>query len=210
MKRSIATGLALAALCASAGISLAADPPAAPAPAPTPASAPAKPAPATDALPMVPAAKPGVFTATKKGAGYHLVVTGHKFSTRADIEKYLAYRAAEQTMADKASWFTFVETRSKTDTAAVPKRDPAGLRYSFRMDYFRPVWRYKVKGSPAWKSWSPFAGAAFITDDPKTITDFEVSADIVLHKGQMDDANPLAFEAGAVSDLLINQVSPPE
>jgi hypothetical protein len=37
-----------------------------------------------------------------------------------------------------------------------------------------------------------------------------VSADIVLHKGQMDDANPLAFEAGAVSDLLINPVSPPE
>ena len=207
MKRKFGIGLVLAALCASAGISLAADPPpAAQAPAPAkPAAAP------SDNLPMVPAAKPGVFTATKKGAdGYHLVVAGHKFSTRADIEKYLAYRAAELTMAQKASWFTFVESRTKADTAPVPKRDPAGLRYSFRMDYFRPVWRYKTKGSPAWKSWSPFAGAAFITDDPKSITDFEVSADIVLHKGQMDDANPLAFEAGAVSDLLINQVSPPE
>jgi hypothetical protein len=209
MKRSIATGLALAALCASMGFCLAAEPATAPASAP----APAKPATqaSSDTLPMVPPAKPGVFTATKKGAtGYHLVVAGHKFSTRADIEKYLAYRAAELAMADKASWFTFVESRSKTDTAAAPKRDPAGLRYSFRMDYFRPVWRYKTKGSPAWKNWSPFAGAAFITDDPKTITDFEVSADIVLHKSQMDDANPLAFEAGAVSDLLINQVSPPE
>lgn len=207
MKRSLATGLALAALCASAGISLAADPP-------TPASTPAKPAPAqasADNLPMVPPAKPGVFTATKKGADrYHLVVAGHKFSTRNDIEKYLAWRAADLTMEQKASWFTFVETRAKTDTAPVSKRDPAGLRYSFRMEYFRPVWRYKTKASPAWKSWSPFAGAAFITDDPKSITDFEVSADIVLHKGQMDDANPLAFEAGAVSDLLINQVSPPE
>jgi hypothetical protein len=205
MKRSIATGLALAALCASVGISLAAE---APAPAPKPASAPA---PAADNLPMVPPAKPGVFTATKKGAdGYHLVVAGHKFTTRSDIEKYLAYRAAELTMEQKANWFTFVESRTKTDTAPVPKRDPAGLRYSFRMDYFRPVWRYKTSGSPAWKSWSPFAGAAFISDDPKTITDFEVSADIVLRKGPMDDANPLAFEAGAVSDLLINQVSPPE
>jgi hypothetical protein len=166
---------------------------------------------AQDQAPEVPAAKPGVFTATKKGAnGYHLVVAGHKFSTRADIEKYLAWRAADLTMEQKASWFTFVETRAKGDSAPVAKRDPAGLRYSFRMDYFRPVWRYKVKGSPAWKGWSPFTGAAFITDDPKTITDFEVSADIVLHKGQMDDANPLAFEAGAVSDLLINQVSPPE
>jgi hypothetical protein len=171
MKRSIGTGLAFAALCASIGICFAADPSA------TPASAPAKPAQASsDTLPMVPPAKPGVFTATKKGADrYHLVVAGHKFTTRSDIEKYLAWRAADLTMADKASWFTFVESRTKADTAAVPKRDPAGLRYSFRMEYFRPVWRYKTNGSPAWKSWSPFAGAAFITDDPKSITDFEVS-----------------------------------
>ena len=208
MKRRIGIGFFLAALCAPAGLSFAAEQ--APAPA---ASAPAKPAPApaADNLPMVPPAKPGVFTATKKGAdGYHLVVAGHKFSTRGDIEKYLAYRAAELTMEQKSSWFTFVEQRGKADTAPIPKRDPAGLRYSFRMDYFRPVWRYKTSGNPAWKSWSPFAGAAFPTVDPKTVTDFEVSADIVLHQGPMDDANPLAFEAGAVSDLLINQVSPPE
>ena len=206
MKRRIVTGfataIALAALCASAGV------------AQTPPAAPAKPAAAAanDNPPMVPPAKPGVFTAQKKGAtGYHLVVAGHKFTTRDDIEKYLAYRAAELTMEDKSSWFTFVETRTKADTVAVPKRDPGGLRYSFRMEYWRPVWRYKTKDAPAaWKSWSPFSGAAFISADPKSITDFEVSADIVLHKGQMDDANPLAFEAGAVSDLLINQVSPPE
>ena len=202
MKRHTVAGFALAALCASAGVSFAADPPAA---------APAKPAQVSDNLPMVPPAKPGVFTAQKRGAnGFHLAVAGHKFSTRSDIEKYLAYRAAELTMEQKANWFTFVEARAKGDTVAVPQRDPAGLRYSFRMDYWRPVWRYKTSGSPAWKSWSPFAGAAFISDDPKTITDFEASADIVLHKGPMDDANPLAFEAGAVSDLLINQVSPPE
>ncbi|WFU40211.1 hypothetical protein QA640_39445 [Bradyrhizobium sp. CB82] len=207
MKRSIATGLALGALCAAAGISLAADPSVT---ASTPA--PAKPAQASsDNLPMVPLAKPGIFTATKKGAHrFQLVVAGHKCTTKSDIEKYLAYRAAELTMEQKANWFTFVESRSKGDTASVPGRDPGGLRYSFRMEYFRPVWRFKTSGSPSWKNWSPFAGSAFITDDPKTITDFEASADIVLHEGQMDDANPLAFEARAVSDLLINQVSPPE
>ncbi len=205
MKRSIGTGLALAALCASVGLSFAAE-----APVPAKPAAAAQPAPG-DTLPMVPPAKPGVFTATKKGAtGYHLVVAGHKFSTRSDIEKYLAYRAAELTMEQKANWFTFTESRTKADTAPVPKRDPAGLRYSFRMEYFRPLWRYKTSGNPAWQSWSPFANAAFPTIDPKTITDFEVSADIVLRQGPMDDANPLAFEAGAVSDLLINQVSPPE
>ena len=199
MKRSIGTGIVLAALCV--GTSFAQTPPAKPAPASAPAS---------ETLPMVPPAKPGVFTAKKGANGYHLVVVGHKFATRDDVEKYLAYRAAELTMEQKSSWFTFTETRAKTDTAPVPKRDPAGLRYSFRMEYWRPVWRYKVSGNPAWQSWSPFAGAAFPTLDPKTVTDFEVSADIVPRQGPMDDANPLAFEAGAVSDLLINQVSPPE
>jgi len=176
------------------------------APAPTPASAAA-----ADQAPMVPPAKPGVFTMQKRGAsGYHLVVAGRKFTTRDEIEKYLLYRAAELAMEQKASWFTLSESRSKGDTEPVPKPDPKGLRYSFRMAYWRPVWRYKLAGQADWKSWSPFAKAAFPSADPKTITDFEVSADIVLRKGMMNDADPLAFEAGAVSDLLVNQVSPPE
>jgi hypothetical protein len=140
------------------------------------------------------------------------MVTGHKFTSRADAEKYLAWRAADLTLQQKATWFTFVEARAKGDTVPVPKRDPAALRYSFRMDNWRPSWRYKLAGDAAWKVWSPFSGAAFFADgkDPKTVTDFEVSADIVVRKGQMDDADPLAFEAGALSDLLVNQVSPPQ
>jgi len=176
--------------------------------APTPVSAPA--AQAAEA-PMVPPAKPGVFSLQKKSAvRYHLAVTGHKFTSRDDIEKYLLYRAAELTLEQKSSWFTLIESRSKGDTEPVPKADPQGLRYSFRMPYWRPVWRYKLTGQADWKSWSPFSKAAFFASDPKTVTEFEVSADIVLHKGIMNDADPLAFEAGAVSDLLVNQVSPPE
>ncbi|MGY3610261.1 MULTISPECIES: CC0125/CC1285 family lipoprotein [unclassified Bradyrhizobium] len=207
MNRSLGIGLTLAALGAAASVGFAAD--AQPGAAPT--SARGTPAQAGDMLPMVPPAKPGVFTVQKTGGDrFHLVVAGQKFNTRDEIEKYLAYRAAELTLEQKASWFTFVEARSKGDKAPEPRRDPTGRRYSFRMDYFRPAWRYKISGSPAWTSWSPFSAAAFIADDPKSITDFEVSADIVLHKGQMDGVDPLAFEAQAVSDLLINQVSPPE
>jgi hypothetical protein len=161
---------------------------------------------------MVPPAGPGIFASQKKGAsGFHLTVTGHKFTSRDEVENYLAYRAAELTMAQKANWFTFTETRVKSDTVAAPKRDVSGKRYSFRMEYWRPVWRYKMAGDTVWKSWSPFSGAAFFADgvDPKTIAAFEVSADVTLRSGPMDDANPLAFEAGAVSDLLVNQVSPP-
>ena len=32
----------------------------------------------------------------------------------------------------------------------------------------------------------------------------------MVRKGEMDDADPLAFEAWALSDLLVNQVSPPK
>jgi hypothetical protein len=161
---------------------------------------------------MVPRAGPGIFTVKLSGPGtFKLVVTGHTFTSRGEIEKYLAYRAARLTVEQGGQWFTFNEERAKGETAEpVPVRDPEGPRYSFRMKYFRPVWRYKTSGSAAWTRWSPFSGGPFITADPKTISDFEVSAEIVVHKGPMDDADPLAFEAWALSDLLVNQVSPPK
>jgi hypothetical protein len=216
MRRVAALGAGLAITLTAFG-SFAADQPAATqASAQAPASA-AKPAAKPDANPdalnMVPPAGPGVFSSQKKGAdGLHLTVTGHKFTSRAEAENYLAWQAAQQTEAQKATWFTFTEARAKTDTVAAPKRDPKGPHFSFHMENWRPMWRYKMKGDTAWKSWSPFSGAAFFADgkDPKTVTDFEVSADITVHKGPMDDLNPLAFEAGPVSDLLINQVSPPQ
>lgn len=160
------------------------------------------------AQPMVPPAAPGVFTAKKTTpTAYKLIVMGHKFTARADIEKYLAYRAAELTLEQNADWFTLTEDRAKGETAVpVPKRDPEGPRYSFRMKNFRPVWRYKASGSAEWKRWSPFSGEAF----PSAIGDFELTVDIVLRKAPMDDADPLGFEARALSDLLVNQVSPPK
>jgi hypothetical protein len=177
-----------------------------------PAAAPAQVA-STDAdlSKMVPPAGPGVFTMQKKGANLHLVVIGHKFTSRSDIEHYLAWRAAEETMAQKGGWFTFTEHRTAADKIGAPKRDPKGKRYAFRMENWRPMWRYKMQGDNAWKTWSPYSDAAFFAEgkDPKTITDFEVSADITVKNGPMDDLNPLAFEAGPVSDLLISQVSPP-
>lgn len=166
---------------------------------------------AQNQAPEVAPAKAGVFTQQKRaGTRYHLVVKGHTFTSRDAIEKYLLYRASELTLEQHDSWFTLIEARAKGDTAPPSKPDPQGLRFSFRMPYWRPVWRYKLAGAAASQGWSPFSSAAFPVSDPKAVTDFEVSADIVLHKGIMDDSDPLAFEAGAVSDLLVNQVSPPE
>jgi hypothetical protein len=160
--------------------------------------------------PTVAPAAPGVFTVQKKGANrFHLVIKGHKFTSQRDIELYMAYRASEITQDQKGNWFTFVEDRAKGDTAPPSKRDPAGLRYSFRMDYFRPIWSFKTGTGPA-KRWSPFSGVAFPEAEAKASSSYEVTADIVVHKGPMDDADPLAFEAGAVNDFLVNQVSPPQ
>jgi len=179
---------------------------------PVPAqSAPPQDASSAPAGPVVPDAAPGVFTMQQRGPGrFHLVVTGHAFTSREAIEKYLAYRAAKLTMDQHFSWFSFMESRIKGDTAPVPKPDPSGPRYSFRLEFFRPVWRYRTAASPAMLRWSPFSGAAFFADDPKKIAQYEVSADIVLHKGMVADDNPLAFDASALSQFLLNQVAPPQ
>lgn len=159
-------------------------------------------------LPMVPPAGPGVFAVKDSGPNsYLLTVKGQKFTSRGEVEKYLAYRAARLTIDKEGTWFTLVEDRGNGDTVEpVPQRDPNGQRYSFRMKYFRPVWRVQSDGASTWTRWSPFNGKPF----PKSIGGFEASAEIVVRKGLMDDADPLAFEAWALSDLLINQVSPPE
>jgi hypothetical protein len=157
---------------------------------------------------------PGVFVQQKRGPDrFHLVLTGRQFTSREAIENYLAWRAAELTAQQGFAWFTFAEHRGKADTVPAPRRDPDGMRYSFRMAFFRPVWRYQLAAAPAaWKSWSPFSGKPFWADglDARSVARFQVSADIVLHKGQVEDDNPLAFDADAVSDYLINQVQPPE
>lgn len=121
---------------------------------------------------------------------------------------YLAYQAAVQTLEARYAWFTLVPD-AKGGKSSVPKPDPAGMRFSFRMEFFRPAWRYKIAAGP-WKTWHPDAGTSFLDGtDPATVSQFEVTADIQLHKGMMDGADPLAFDGSALSDFLINQVSPP-
>jgi hypothetical protein len=169
------------------------------------AAAPVNPPPGLQVAP----AGPGVLSVKPIGANrFRLTVTGHVFSGREAIEKYLAYRAAQLTLERKAAWFSFMQMRGKGDAAPMPKRDTGGMRYSFRMAYFQPVWRYKIVGAKTWISWSPFSGAPFLSDDPKSVSDFQVTADIAVQKGPFPGDDPLAFDAAALSDFLVNQVAP--
>ena len=64
--------------------------------------------------PMVPPAGPGVFTVKPSGPStFKLVVTGHTFTSRGEIEKYLAYRAARHTVEQGGTWFTLNEDRER-------------------------------------------------------------------------------------------------
>src|SRR4051794_36564143 len=76
--------------------------------------------------PMVPPAGPSVFTAKPAGPDtFKLVVTGHSFTSRGEIERYLAYRAARHTVEQGGTWFTLNEDRGKGETAVpVRVRDP--------------------------------------------------------------------------------------
>lgn len=164
---------------------------------------------ATETGPVIAPAKPGVYSATKQDAvHYRIKVTGRHFTSRDAIEKYLLYRAAELALQQHATWFTLVESRGKGDKVPAPKPNPGGLHYSFRMNYWRPAWRYAPAGAPAMKAWSRSSRTIFFADgkDAGAVVGFETSAVIVMQKGPMDDADPLAFEPSAVSDFLVNQV----
>ena len=66
---------------------------------------------------------PGVFTVKPSGpATFKLVVAGHTFTSRGEIEKYLAYRAARHTVEQGGTWFTLNEDRGKGETAVPVRR----------------------------------------------------------------------------------------
>jgi len=183
--------------------------------APPAAAEPPRP-PREPVVPVTPAATAeelagGNFTATRKAEGrYTVVVAGAKLSTRADIETYMLYRVAQFTMQNGYSWFELVEARSRGDKVPVLTRDPEGPRFSFRIAHWRPVWRLKADGSNDWRTWSPFSGEDFPAPSGDAGGAYEVSADIILHKGMMDGLNPLGFAADALADFLLYQVKPPE
>ena len=89
MRRSTIFGFAMIVVCAGMPLAALAQVPAA---NPTP--------PPADAMPMVPAAKPGVFALkTVNPTRFTLTVTGKTFTSREAVEKYLGWRAAEHTLA---------------------------------------------------------------------------------------------------------------
>lgn len=166
-----------------------------------------------DFTPPAPAATPevlaaGPFAAKSTGKGkYRISTSGQAFTSREAIEKYLAYRAALLTVQNKSTWFKVVESRRRGDLPP-PEGHPV-IRYSFRLPNFLPVWTYKTAGGET-RTWRPYTSEPFPTEALKAATSYEVAADVELHEGLVSGADPLAFSAFALSDYLINQVTPPK
>jgi len=137
--------------------------------------------------------------------GRHRVTfTGNSLTSRETVELYLAYRAAELTLANGYDTFTLVtrDTDRKTSARVDPGPTP--------LPYWSPYWRYY--GPYGWRTYDPWMDSAFARPsmDVSTVEKFTASAEIVLGKGpkRADDAE--TFDARAVIENLGPRIQRPE
>jgi hypothetical protein len=135
---------------------------------------------------------------------YRVTFTGNSLTSRETVELYLAYRAAELTLANGYDTFTLVsrDTDRKTTTRVEP--NPASL------PYWRPYWRYY--GPYGWRFYDPWMDGPFdrTQTDISTIERFTASAEIFLGKGPKPAGDTDTFDARAVIENLGPRIQRPE
>lgn len=144
----------------------------------------------------------GGFTDQRLDADHFRVsFAGNTLTSRATVETYLIFRAAELTAGQGFDWFETVDRHTDRDRRTYLDADPFyGPGYGF--GYFRPSWRYYggFGGGFGWRSWSPFWGDPFFGDagQIETVQKFEATADIAMHHGPKPQGDPRAYDARAV------------
>ena len=141
----------------------------------------------------------GGFTDQRLDADHFRVsFQGNTLTSRATVETYLLYRAAELTTSQGFDWFETIDRHTDRDRRTYLDPDPFyGPGYAF--GYFRPSWRY-YGGGFGWRRWGPFWGDPFWADtaEVETVQKFEATADIAMHHGPKPEGDPKAFDARAV------------
>jgi hypothetical protein len=124
---------------------------------------------------------------------YRVAFVGNSLTSRARVENYLLYRAAEITLANGFDSFTIVRRDTERD---IETRVSPGL-YPGPYPYWRPYWRYG--GRWGWRSWDPWFGDPFWADtvDIDTVERFEAMAEIVMIRGARP-GDPASFDARQV------------
>ena len=110
---------------------------------------------------------------------------GNSLTSRARVETYLLYRAAELTVEQGYDGFAIVERVTDRNVETRVYGDPFGYG-PYR--WWRPSWRYRGYGY-GWRRWDPWYGDPFWGDriDIQTVQNFEANAEIVMFRGERND-----------------------
>jgi hypothetical protein len=122
---------------------------------------------------------------------YRVTFVGNDYTSRARVENYLLFRAAELTVANGYDTFTVVQRDTDKDVDIRSYGSPGFY------PGWRPYWRYY--GRPyGWRYWDPWYGDPFWADriDVRTVTRYEATAEIVMSRGPA--ASPQSFNARQV------------
>jgi hypothetical protein len=137
---------------------------------------------------------------------YRVMFTGNAYTSRAKVENFLLYRAAQLTVQQGFDGFTMITRATDPNVQTVVTRDPASFGYGA---FWGPSWRYR-RGGFGWRSWDPWGGSPFWGDDVdvNTITSYEASAEILMFHGKQP-ADQNSFDAQQVIDNLKASVEMP-
>lgn len=114
---------------------------------------------------------------------------GNTLTSRATVENYLLYRAAELAVANGFDWFETVDQH--TDKQQHTYVDGFGYGYGFS-----PYWRFYGRRY----GWRGFYGGPLWDDgfDVQTVQRFEATADVVMGHGPKPAGDKRAFDAREV------------
>ena len=130
---------------------------------------------------------------------YRVTFVGNTMTSRARVENYLLYRAAELTLATGYDSFTIVQRDIERDVDThVHRGFGSGGFGSGPYGWWRPSWRY-YGGRYGWRSWDPWYGDPFWGDsiDISTVERYEAIAEIVMNRGRQPN-DPRSFDARQV------------
>jgi hypothetical protein len=138
---------------------------------------------------------------------YRVTFAGNSMTTRATVESYLLYRAAELTLNQGFDWFEMVDRNTDKHVTTWADPDPFYGAYGFG---WHPYWRYYRHGF-GWRGWDPYWGDPFWDRDIDihTIEKYEATAEIVMHHGPKPEGDHRAFDARVVIENLNSKIVRP-
>lgn len=133
---------------------------------------------------------------------FRVSFSGNETTSRATVEDYMLYRAAEVTLANGKDHFVVVNRNVEERARTVVRHDPDPWAYGwtgFRQPLFSPYYAYHPRNYyGAADPFSPFPPAYPRTSVRETITSYDAHAEIALGTGPKPEGDKDAYDARAV------------